>query len=195
MTPTQAFVNVGDRFRSIQKKDRGRTIEVVSDHGNGYYTVRNVVTGRRTDVNGETLAKNYERAARRDRTGPAPRRQPARKSTPPLNEREAYLIKLIKQKFSEFHQRGQHLYIGAGMSTTHVAWSMFKDADSVQLFWPKALIQERFGGGRTYVMQGDFGKRVDEAIRNTLAGLEKKGLLEKVGNTDERRWKPTYIDS
>jgi hypothetical protein len=34
--------------------------------------------------------------------------------------------------------------------------------------------------------------RIQQAMREVLNQLHAKGHLEKIGNTDERRWKPTY---
>lgn len=203
MTPTQASVNVGDRFKSTQKKDRGRTIEIVRDHG-GYYTVSNVLTSRRTVVNGETLAKNYERAAqsssrrrvmrggvRSDGTVPQPRKA----ALPALNDRQREVLRIVKGKFSDFNRRQQHFYLGGGMSTTHVVQAVMADQSKIYLFWPRELIERRSNGGITYRLADKCFERAQNAIRDALKELERKGYLEKLGNTDERRWKPTYIDS
>ena len=129
---------------------------------------------------------------------PAKKASSAKKATKPpvlnrkpLTERESALLRIIKSKFSDFHRRQQHFYLLQGMSTTHVGWSMFADAQSVKLFWPKDLIQEKpYGRGTTYIMQGEFGRRIQATVTDTLKTLHQKGYLEKLGNSDERRWKP-----
>ena len=118
---------------------------------------------------------------------------PTKTAKPLRTERQEELLRVIKEEFSQFHHRQAHFYLGGGMSTSHVLVKGLADPKTIKIFWPKELV--RYEGLRTtYVLEDKVFYRIQQAMREVLIQLEEKGHLEKLGNTDERRWKPTYAD-
>jgi hypothetical protein len=109
-------------------------------------------------------------------------------------DRQQELLRVIKEEFSQFHHRQAHFYLGGGMSTSHILVKALADPKTIKIFWPKELVHERYGAGTTYVLEDKVFYRIQQAMREVLGQLHEKGHLEKLGNTDERRWKPTYAD-
>jgi hypothetical protein len=107
------------------------------------------------------------------------------------SDRERVLMEVTLAKFADFAKREQHEYLLNGMSTSHVVVSVMKRFnDHLTKFWPAELIRHRIGYALTYQLEDDVFERVQTNIRNSLDKLAKAGYLEKVGNEDERRWKP-----
>lgn len=189
---------VGKTIVSRRSPGAQRRVDKVSANGRYIETVPVTGSGRRSTISIYNLADydvvhyvNTPASARSSRPAAKPAATAAAIPLARLSDRERELLRIIKKKFGQFNQRQQHTYLLNGMSTTHVGWSMFADADAVRLFWPKELVRTRLGG-TTYVMEGDFGKRIQATVTETLKKLNEKGHLEKLGNKDERRWKPTY---
>jgi hypothetical protein len=59
-------------------------------------------------------------------------------------------------------------------------------------FWPTEMVDDsrRGGYGTIYMMDEKTMTKVQTNIRTTLDKLATLGYLEKIGNDDERRWKP-----
>ena len=112
------------------------------------------------------------------------------------NPREQRLMELILNCFAKYRKREQHTYLGAGMSTSHIVCHVIED-DNVQggtdallsVFWPEDLIARRMGGV-TYLLEPGVMTKLQSNVRTTLNKLHERGYLEKIGNTDERRWRP-----
>jgi hypothetical protein len=203
MTTAQVTnLQAGDVLESVQSRDRGRRVRVVGPKGSHAFTVENIATGKRTDVGTGTLRRSYRllpfESPIRTAAKQASRRNSSRraaKSAPRLNtERQRELHRILKDKFAEYGRRGQHFYLGGGMSTTHVVVAVMQDIDALQIFWPPELTTSHgLFGGNTYALKDKNGKsaliRVQSRIRESLNELADLGALEKVGNSDERRWK------
>ena len=108
--------------------------------------------------------------------------------------RQEALLRVVKQMFSDFHQRQAHYYLGNGASTSHIIVHVIQDFETLRIFWPEELVSSKVFGGTTYGLESDTLYRVQQRVRDVLKQLEAKGHLEKIGNTDERRWKPTYAE-
>lgn len=193
----------GDILESTDPRDKGRRVRIqdVHDVGGSYgrrrFTVRNVKTGRKTILKERTVREKYRLAQRGDQHP-----EPAKKSTgpkptttqrAPLKPSEQTLLDILEAKFTQYRTRGQHYYLGGGMSTSHIVVSVMANIDNIHVFWPQELIQRHGplrGGGVTYRLETDVFKRVQDKIRRTLDELVQKGYVEKIGNTDERRWRP-----
>lgn len=173
---------------STNSKDRGRRVRVTRLLGN-YVELENLETGRKSRALRATVQKNYRPAATTQRATPTASTKTAKTIRHP---RQQALLRIIKRKFSDFQKRQQHYYLGGGMSTTHVVTAVISDIEDLKLFWPKELIKTSFLGGQSYVLADDAMRRVQSTINRTLNDLADAGHLEKVGNNDERRWKPTY---
>jgi hypothetical protein len=196
----KTMVQVGTHLKPKARWDKREVIvEVVPADGRyGRYTVKNTATGRITKLKRETIAEkwNVVRSGGGVKTGRFSAKAPEpKKSThvpPPSTERERELLRIIKAKFSDFNRRQQHFYIGGGMSTSHIVLKVLEDIKQIEAFWPAEHVRKSWAGGVSYVLADDVFKKVQNAIRDTLNSLYKKSHLEKIGNSDERRWKPTY---
>jgi hypothetical protein len=182
----------GTVLESCDARSRGKRVKVAKHLGGDRYRLENVETGRISTVSTSTLQTKYRhiRASTPDRRG-LPERRTTRPQ-PVLNERQEVLLNIVKQAFSDFHKRGQHFYLGGGISTSHAVVKVIADIDALQIFWPAELVKKSVFGGHSYQLAPDVMRRVQDRIRDTLKQLHDRGLLEKVGNTDERRWKPVY---
>ena len=108
-----------------------------------------------------------------------------------LSGSQREIMRVILNAFKDFEDRKQHHYILNGMSTSHITvHAVLKDLAAIHIFWPKNQIVDHPGGGHTYQLSDDVGSKVQSTIRSDLDKLANKGLLDKVGNEDERRWKP-----
>lgn len=173
-------------------RETGARVRIVDIYRtSGRLEVKNTKTGRMSTMSQDNARKKY-RVEGDNIGGPAPSRTSSKTLPPLTTEREKAIMRIVKKKFSDFHQRGQSYYLGAGMSTTHVVTALMADINDIGLFWPSELVNRRFGGGTTYTLERDVFKRVQSRVSETLKQLETKGYLEKCGNSDERRWKPTY---
>lgn len=185
-------LKVGARLRGRTPRDSRRVVKVVEQlPASGRFLVENVTTGRQTELSAGTIAKNWrvvEEPIQPETVGKRKRRT----ANPHLTTRESELLRIIKAKFSDFNQRQQHFYIGGGMSTSHIVLKVLEDVEQIHAFWPKEHIRRGTLGTISYVLAADVFKKVQDRIRDTLKSLEEKGHLEKIGNTDERRWRPTY---
>lgn len=105
------------------------------------------------------------------------------------NEKQREVMRLVLLHFEEFRKRGAHQFLLNGMSTTHVMKDAVESTVCLQAFWPKHLVTQRYGTTIYQIEDGVFSK-VNSGVRDVLDQLAKKGYLEKVGNEDERRWRP-----
>lgn len=106
-------------------------------------------------------------------------------------DRQRELMRVILAEFAEFEKRGQPYYGLEGMSTAHVTVeALLGDFKTLQAFWPKALVHHEADGSMGYEMREDTLRKAWNALRSTLEQLEEKGYLEKIGNENERRWRP-----
>ena len=202
---------VGTQFKSTQERDWGRTVEVIgvvtSAYGDERYRVRNVKTGKLTELSRGTIRKNWAKVRPIKQVTPpnqsslakpavaAPATRPATQAKRLTTDRERELLRIIKKCFSNYNQRGQHYYLGGGMSTSHIVLKVLEDVDQIHAFWPPEHTKRNVWSGVSYVLADDVFKKVQNRIRETLNALATKGHLEKIGNTDERRWKPTYAEA
>lgn len=157
------------------------------------YRVVNTASGKRTTLKWQTIQKEWAVTSQAPAERVAPKaKKPKPVAAPLTSDRQRTVLRVIKKKFSDFQKRQQHFYLGAGMTTTHAVVAVMADVDDIHLFWPSELVKNKTFGGHTYVLEKDVFRRVQDRILRTMNELEKSGHLEKVGNTDERRWKPTY---
>lgn len=106
------------------------------------------------------------------------------------NDKQRELMRVILKDFLEYTKRDAHYYLGNGMSTSHiVVHALLQDFTTLAVFWPPELVHPRIGGV-TYELADDVMRRAQNDVRKTLDELTKLGYIEKIGNTDERRWRP-----
>lgn len=193
---TTTTLSVGTVLESTDRRDNGRRVRIKRVLGS-YYELENVETGRRTRVRIANVGKKYRQVtASVATTRTSAPTSSSKKASPLRSDRQRTALRVIKAKFSDFNKRQQHFYLGGGMSTTHVVTSIIADINDLHLFWPKELIRNKgLFGGHTYVLESDVMRRVQSSINRTLNELADLGHLEKVGNSDERRWKPTYAET
>lgn len=106
-------------------------------------------------------------------------------------ERQKELMRVVLHCFADFLKREQPYYGLEGMSTSHVTVHAVQDFKTLRAFWPPELVEETgFRHGTIYHMDGDTLRKVQSGVRADLDKLQKAGYIEKIGNENERRWRP-----
>jgi hypothetical protein len=103
-------------------------------------------------------------------------------------ERQRELMRVVREDFRTYRKREAHQYLLNGMSTSHIVLHAIRDYTTLRAFWPKHLVRDQ-GGQSIYELQPDTLGKVQDAVRDTLRQLHEMGLLEKLGNENERRWR------
>lgn len=115
---------------------------------------------------------------------------------PLTTDRQRELLRIVEKKFGEFAQRNQQYYPLLGMSTHHIVNAVIADIQALRIFWPKDRIRDHGPlGGVSYMLEDDVMEKAQDAVRATLVQLAEKNYLERVGNENERRWRPLGIVS
>lgn len=127
-----------------------------------------------------------------DAKQPAPPK-PAPKPVPTLNfqsDRQRELMRVVLDRFAEFDKRNQTYYGLEGMSTSHLTLKAIGDFDTLHAFWPSENITIDPRMGNLYYLGDDTLTKVQSSIRTEVEKLATQGLLERLGNEHERRWRP-----
>lgn len=107
--------------------------------------------------------------------------------------RQRELMRIILEAFAEYRRREQHFYKLQGMSTSHIVVHAIQDFATLRAFWPKDLVSTSGTGGQLYALEEDTLYKVQNAVRDSVKQLMERGYMEKLGNEDERRWRPVKM--
>lgn len=106
------------------------------------------------------------------------------------NERQRLIMQVLLSKFADFRKREQHFYLLEGMSTSHLTLKAIENRNTLHAFWPTEHQRYSFQHGNIYMLEEDTIVNVQKEISKEINKLVKKGYIEKLGNENERRWRP-----
>lgn len=100
--------------------------------------------------------------------------------------RQEVLFQQLAEDMETYRKREQAQYLLNGMSTSHIVLHALKRPETLLEFWNafSAIKVNSFDVARGI-------EKTQDAIRDTLHQLEGLGLVEKMGNEHERRWRLT----
>jgi hypothetical protein len=104
-------------------------------------------------------------------------------------ERQRLLMKQVLDDMQEYRDTDRTYYTVNGMSTHHIVNHAIRDTKVLTAFWPAKNIRKTPQSLSYELVPGVMGKCQD-ALRDTLKQLAKKGYIEQMGNEHERRYKP-----
>lgn len=105
-------------------------------------------------------------------------------------KRQEELMRVVLHCFADFVKREQPYYGLEGMSTSHITVHAIQDFKTLRAFWPVELVEESRYSGTIYHLDDDTMRKVQTNVRTDLDKLQKAGYIEKIGNENERRWRP-----